>query len=147
MEHGFWQGRWREGRIAFHEGAPNEWLSAHVGTLGIAPEKRRVLVPLCGKTVDLAFLAAHGAEVVGVELVEDAARAFFEEAGLRAARTASGPFVRYEAAGIEIVVGDFFALAPADVGTFDAFYDRAAIVALPPEMRVTYAHTLRALAP
>ncbi len=142
MQHEFWRERWREGRIGFHEGAPNEWLVSHVSVLGITPERRRVLVPLCGKSVDLAFLAAQGAEVVGVELVEDAARAFFEEAGLPAARTVDGALVRYEAAGVEIVVGDFFDLSREDIGVFDAYYDRAAIVALPPPLRVSYARTL-----
>ena len=142
MDEGYWQARWREGRIGFHEGAPNHWLVAHAAVLGITPERRRVLVPLCGKTVDLAFLAARGAEVVGVELVESAARAFFEEAGLPVARTVDGPLVRLEAAGIEIVVGDFLALGPSDVGRFDAFYDRAAIVALPASLRERYARAL-----
>jgi thiopurine S-methyltransferase len=147
MQDEYWQDRWRRGRIGFHEGAPNEWLVKHVSILGIAPERRRVLVPLCGKTVDLAWLAANGAEVLGVELVDSAARAFFDEAQLTPARTVDGALTRYEAAGIEIVVGDFFGLGPEDVGVFDAYYDRASIVALPPELRTTYARTLTALTP
>src|SRR5690606_23041648 len=35
---------------------------------------------------------------------------------------------------------------PEDVGTITAFYDRAAIVALPPELRPRYAEHLRTLA-
>lgn len=147
MEPQFWEGRWRDGRIGFHEGAPNAWLVEHVATLGLSSERRRVLVPLCGKTVDMAYLAGRGAEVVGVELVDSAARAFFAEAKLEPARTIDGVFVRYEAAGVEIVVGDFFALASEDLGPFDAYYDRASIVALPPALRETYAHTLKLLAP
>jgi thiopurine S-methyltransferase len=147
MESSFWQTQWREGRIAFHRPEPNPWLVAHLDRLELGGDRRRVLVPLCGKSIDLGYLASHGAEVVGVELVDAAARAFFEEASLTPARTVDGPLVRYEAAGVEIVVGDFFALGVEDVGTFDAFFDRAAIVALPPEMRARYATTLRALTP
>ena len=147
MQPGYWRDRWRDGLIGFHEGAPNAWLVEHVAALAIAPERRRVLVPLCGKSVDLAFLAAHGAEVVGVELVDAAARAFFEEAKLPAARTVDGALVRYEASGVEIVVADFFQLTPEDVGVFDAYYDRASLVALPPSLREPYARTLRLLAP
>jgi thiopurine S-methyltransferase len=147
VQSGYWQERWRDGRIGFHEGVPNEWLVAHVSVLGITEERRRVLVPLCGKTVDLALLASKGAEVVGVELVDAAARAFFEEAQLPVARTVDGALVRYEAAGVEIVVGDFFDLSPEDVGVFDAYYDRASIVALPPSLRERYARTLDRLAP
>ena len=140
----YWSGRWDEGRIGFHEGAANRWLAEHIGVLGYGVG-RRVLVPLCGKSVDLAFLAAHGFDVVGVEVALSAAEAFYAEAGLTPARADEGGFVRLSSSSIEIVVGDFFAVTPAIVGLFDVFYDRAAIVALPPEMRARYATTLRSL--
>lgn len=157
MEPSFWRERWRTGRIGFHEGKPNERLVRNVGALagpGGAPPAR-VLVPLCGKTVDLAFLAARvaggardgdrGGAVVGVELVEEAARAFFEEQGLPAHRTQDGPLVRWEGGAIEIVVGDFFDVTRAEIGAFDAFFDRAALVALPAELRPRYVAHLRTL--
>jgi hypothetical protein len=80
------------GQIGFHEGAPNAFLQEHVAKLGAS---RQVLVPLCGKSEDLAFLAARGHAVVGVELVEDAVRAFFSEHGLTPAVTARGGFTAY----------------------------------------------------
>jgi thiopurine S-methyltransferase len=141
MEASYWHGRWNERQIGFHEGTPNAWLAEHVAHLGPGPG-RRVLVPLCGKTVDLAFLAAHGFEVLGVELVRSAVDEFFAEAGLTPTITEDGPYVRLAARGIEIVVGDFFALDTARVGAFDTFYDRAAVVALPPPLRERYAATL-----
>ena len=147
MEPGYWQQRWREGRIGFHEGKPNPHLVQHAAVLAIAPERRRVLVPLCGKTVDLAYLAGLGAEVVGVEIVDAAARAFFDEQQIPVARTVDGPLVRYEGAGVEIVVGDFFDLGPEDIGLFDAYYDRASLVALPREMRAAYVRTMQRVTP
>jgi thiopurine S-methyltransferase len=140
----FWESRWRAGQIGFHEGAPNAFLQAHAAVLGAA---RRVLVPLCGKTEDLAFLAARGHAVVGVELVEDAARAFFSEHGLTPAVTARGGFTTYAHGGITIVVGDFFATTSEILGPVDALYDRAALIALPEALRVRYAAHLRALLP
>ncbi len=74
MDAEFWKTRWQAGQIGFHEGRPNAFLEAHAARLGIA---RRVLVPLCGKSVDLAYLAGLGHDVVGVELVEEAAAACF----------------------------------------------------------------------
>lgn len=140
----FWRARWAEGRIGFHLGRPSPRLVEHAHVLGAA---RRVLVPLCGKSVDLAWLAARepAPSVVGVELVEDAARAFFEEQSIPSHRTHDGPFVRYEGASIEIVVGDFFEVTSAEVGRFDACFDRAALIALPPEMRGAYVAHLRTL--
>ena len=78
MEPSFWLERWRENRIGFHEGHPNSYLERHRSELGAG---RRVLVPLCGKTEDLAYLASLGHHVVGIELAEAAARAFFVEHG------------------------------------------------------------------
>jgi thiopurine S-methyltransferase len=138
----FWAGRWREGRIGFHEGAPNAFLQRHNGRLGQA---RRVLVPLCGKAEDLAYLASLGHEVVGIEAVEDAVEAFFAEHEL-APEVDRGKLIRrYSAKGITILCGDVFACTAADVGTVSALYDRAALVALPEDVRPKYVRHLRAL--
>jgi thiopurine S-methyltransferase len=89
MDAAFWQARWDTGQIGFHEGRPNRYLTEFVDTLG---EGRRVLVPLCGKTVDLAYLAERGHQVVGVELVEAAVIGFFAERELtRPSRTVARP--------------------------------------------------------
>ena len=86
--------------------------------------------------------------MVGVELALAAGEAFFDEAGLAASRDERGAFVRLRAGAITIVVGDFFAMGPEELGTFDAFYDRAAVVALPARMRERYAAAVMArLAP
>lgn len=145
MEPSFWLNRWDTGQIGFHEGAPNQWLAEHVALLGPGAG-RRVLVPLCGKSVDLAFLAAHGFEVVGVELVRTAAEAFFSEAGLVPKHVSEGGIERFSARGIEIVVADFFALDAAQLGgPFHAYYDRAAVVALPTDLRMRYASKVASL--
>ncbi|HEU4733334.1 MAG TPA: thiopurine S-methyltransferase [Kofleriaceae bacterium] len=139
-----WLARWRDGRIGFHEGRPNTLLEHHAARLAGC---RRVLVPLCGKSEDLALLAAQGHEVVGVELAEPAVRAFFDEHGLVPVVTARGPFVEYRAGTITLLAGDMFATTPELVGPIDAFYDRAALIALPPELRPRYVEQVRSLAP
>lgn len=145
MEPEFWRERWRTGQIGFHRDDVNPHLRAHRDVL-FAVARPRVLVPLCGKSVDLAYLAAEGAEVVGVELVEDAAVAFFAERGWTPTVTRSGARASYAAHGVEIVVGDLFAETSASLGTFDAIWDRAALVALPPALRARYAPHVATLA-
>jgi thiopurine S-methyltransferase len=140
MEHQFWRDRWAEGKIGFHEGQPNRMLVRYVAHLG---GRRRVLVPLCGKAVDLAFLADLGHTVIGVELVEQAAQEFF--AGASPVITRHAQHVEYAAGGVSIFVGDFFAADAALLGPLDALYDRAALIALPPELRPRYAQHVRAL--
>jgi thiopurine S-methyltransferase len=141
MEHEFWRSRWREGAIGFHEGVPNAYLATHLDAL----PRGRVLVPLCGKTEDLAYLAAHGREVIGVELVEAAAQSFFAEHGATPTVTPRGALTAYTAGTITILVGDLFTVTAADVGQIDGIYDRAALIALPPDVRPRYVAHLGAL--
>jgi thiopurine S-methyltransferase len=155
-----WTARWRDGRTAFHEGRPNALLERHAARL-----TGRVFVPLCGKAEDLAFLAARGHDVVGVDLVEQPIREFFAERDLAPARSQRGPFIAYEVArrgahgpgaphdppgphgSIALLAGDVFAATPELLGPIDALYDRAALIALPPELRVPYVALLRRLLP
>lgn len=139
----FWRERWQAGQIGFHEGKPNEDLVAFWSTLNL-PAGARVLVPLCGKTHDLAWLHAQGHQVVGVELSELACAAFFEEHGRTPERTTSGPYTVWRTPGLEIWQGDVLELP--DDGGFDAIWDRAASVALPPDLRRRYAATLARVA-
>ncbi len=139
----FWFDRWRDGQIGFHEGKPNSHLSHYAGELGT---ETRVLVPLCGKAEDLMFLAAAGHTVIGCELVEDAVKAFFAEHQLTPAVTSHAHHVQYTAGAITIFAGDYFELTPGLIGgPCDALYDRAALVALPPELRSRYAQRTRTL--
>ncbi|HTL36611.1 MAG TPA: thiopurine S-methyltransferase [Kofleriaceae bacterium] len=142
MDPEFWRARWAEKQTAFHEGKTNHFLGKHVGRL-----TGRVLVPLCGKTEDLAFLASMGHEVVGIELVETAVAEFFAEHNILPTITRTPDFAVYVCAGITIIAGDFFATTRQLVGRVDSIYDRAAMVALPPEMRRRYVHHLRQLTP
>ncbi len=142
MDSHFWRSRWGEGRIGFHEGKSNALLVKHLAALGSG---RRVLVPLCGKAEDLAYLAAQGHQVVGVELVESAVRAFFEEHDVKPVITKEGVFTRYTAQNITLLAGDFFATTRELLGPVDALYDRAALIALPDTMRGGYVKHLREL--
>jgi thiopurine S-methyltransferase len=142
MDAQFWHNRWKEGRIAFHEGHANTLFERHVGALDGC---ERVLVPLCGKAEDLSLLAARGHQVVGIELVEQAARAFFSEHSLEPNVRTRGSLLALSSGAIEIVVGDFFAAPNSGLGSFDAFYDRAAMIALPQQMRGRYVSTLRSM--
>jgi thiopurine S-methyltransferase len=147
MEADYWKDRWAKGQIAFHEGAPNASLVDHWPGLGVAGGAR-VLVPLCGKTVDMAWLAGQRLDVVGVEVFDGACEAFFAEAGIAAVRAEEPGIVRRAGRGIELLTADFFALGPRELGRVDALYDRGSVVALPPELRPRWAATLeRTLVP
>ncbi len=141
MEPVFWIERWKEGRIAFHEGAANAFLVEHAARL----PPGRILVPLCGKAEDLAYLASLGHGVTGVELVEDAVRAFFAEHECEPAVTRRGRVTAYTAGAVTLLAGDLFEVTREDVGPIAGVYDRAAMVALPPDTRSRYVAHLRTL--
>jgi thiopurine S-methyltransferase len=127
-----WLERWQEGRIGWHEPGGNVSLRKHW-----SGGNKRVLVPLCGKSTDLLWLEEQGNEVVGVELSDIAARAFFDENGIGYVTRVAG-LTAYEATDRRITVycGDFFEF---NVAGFDACYDRGALIALPPDLRSAYA--------
>lgn len=108
---------------------------------------KRVFVPLCGKAEDLAYLAAREQEVVGVELVEVAVSDFFEERSVKPTITRRGRFNQYTADNITLLAGDFFDLTPEVLGPVDALYARAAVIALPPELRGPYVKKVCELMP
>ncbi|WP_321389307.1 thiopurine S-methyltransferase [Emcibacter sp.] len=142
MEPDFWLKKWQKKDIGFHLGDANPMLVAHFKELAL-PKDSRVFVPLCGKTLDIAWLLSQGFRVAGAELSEIAIRQLFEELGVEPAISEIGDLILYSAEGIDIFVGDIFDLTPGILGPVDAIYDRAALVALPQEMRPRYTAHLR----
>jgi thiopurine S-methyltransferase len=144
MERDFWLERWRENKIGFHRDAVNPHLQSYWGRVAAKPGER-VLVPLCGKSEDLRWLADQACSVVGVELSEIAARGFGKEQGIAFSENRQGEFLVFNAERIQIHVGDFLNFTRAVGGGFSLFYDRAALIALPPTMRPAYAERLTSL--
>ena len=144
MEPQFWLDRWRTGQIAFHQSSVDRSLRRHWPTLGVYAGKR-VLAPLCGKSLDLLWLREQGLEVLGVELAAAAVESFFLENGLPARRRGGGPFDIYDVSGLRLFCGDFFALTPALLGRVDAVYDRAALISWAPALRDGYVEHLAKL--
>ncbi|MAG58975.1 MAG: thiopurine S-methyltransferase [Planctomycetes bacterium] len=145
--HAMWLGRWDEGRIGFHEPLVNGWLT-HCADDLVHADGGVVLIPLCGKTVDIPWLIARDVSVVGVELAKRAVEDLHAENRIEAAVTTEGAQQVWRSPGLTIYQGDFFALDPSVVGPCDAVWDRAAMIALPPEQRGAYVeHVMRFLRP
>ena len=129
-----WLERWQEGRIGWHELDGSALLRRHWPRL---MRGSRVLVPFCGKSVDLLWLASQGMDVVGVEISEIAVRAFFAENDLGFENTLDSGLQCYQAgsAPVKIYCGDYFEFAGE---TCDALFDRGALVAVPASERRRY---------
>jgi thiopurine S-methyltransferase len=145
MDPDFWLARWARGEIGFHRASVHPMLVAHGAPLA----GRRVLAPLCGKSLDLAHLADMGCTVVGVELSEQAIAAFFAERGVWPEVTVEARCTRWVAGPYSLLQGNYFKLTAADLGApCTGLYDRAALIALPAALRPAYAaQTANLLAP
>ncbi|MDQ3203958.1 MAG: thiopurine S-methyltransferase [Pseudomonadota bacterium] len=146
MQPEFWHKRWQSNQIGFHLPEVNPYLQRFWPQLTLE-EGARVLVPLCGKSLDLLWLAHQGHEVLGIELSEKAVEDFFSEHHFDPNVSEQGPFKVYRAGSIELWCGDFFELTAGDVADCTALYDRAALIALPPAMRQQYAAHLNRIMP
>lgn len=141
MKAKFWLERWQSNRIGFHQAKHNKLLLEYWSALDL-PNSARVFVPLCGKTLDMRWLAEQGHEVIGVELAELAVNAFFADETPQ--QDTVERFARYQSGLITILQGDYFDLTSSLLGDVDAVFDRGSLVALPPDMRFRYAdHLLR----
>lgn len=144
MQPEFWHERWRISQIGFHQSTVEANLRAFWPTLGIAPGAG-VFVPLCGKSLDLAWLRDQGHDVSGVEISAIAAEAFLMERGIPARRRSLDNFDLYEAKNLRLFRGDFFELTPELLGEVSAVFDRASLISWVPDMRQRYVEHMAAL--
>lgn len=139
-----WLQHWEQNDIAFHQDKINPWLEKYGSQLAM-PHAANILVPLCGKSQDMLWLAKQGLHVIGVELSQIACEAFFIENNLDVKTESLHNFTRYYSEQIEIFCGDFFALSKEYLPIITAVYDRAALIALPKELRSSYVQHLTQL--
>jgi len=143
----FWSTQWKLKNIAWHKEINHPMLVKHLELLTEGKSALRFLFPLCGKAVDMAWLASQGHWVVGIEYVQDAIEQFFAESKLTFKITELDGFKLYstEDGHIKIYNGDFFQFQSKYEPAFDCVWDRGAIVAIPFEERVKYAEKLMTL--
>ncbi len=137
MDTNFWLQKWKDNNIAFHKSEANPLLVKHFDQLSLA-EGDRVFLPLCGKTLDIAWLLSKGYRIAGAELSAIAINQLFANLKIQPKISPAGQLQHYSAQNIDIFVGNIFDLPKSVLGPVDAIYDRAALVALPKEVRDRY---------
>lgn len=144
MDAQFWHDRWASHEIGFHKSEANPLLVKYLDELSLA-KGSRIFLPLCGKTLDIGWLLSRGYHVAGAELSAVAIDQLFAELGVTPTITKVGALAHYHAPQLDLFVGDIFNVTPELLGPVDAVYDRAALVALPRDMRARYVAHLMAL--
>ncbi|CAA6821003.1 MAG: Thiopurine S-methyltransferase (EC [uncultured Sulfurovum sp.] len=141
-ENSLWLQRWENREIGFNQNQPNSFMVKHFDNLNLETGTR-VLVPLCGKSIDISWLLAKGHKVTGVELSEQAVIELFDELTMSPNISKIDGLILYSTENLEVYVADIFEINSEMLGKIDAIYDRAALVALTTEVRVNYTAHLR----
>ena len=143
-----WAGRWSKQMTGWHQKAEHHTLAKYADS--VLKGRRSVLVPLCGKTVDLTTLALRGHDVLGVEGIHKAIIEYSIENcttidldPMRSTGEYGPKFDSYvgrmkEGGKVELLKGDFFDLPTIGLERVDAVWDRASIVAINPSLRREY---------
>jgi thiopurine S-methyltransferase len=139
-----WLERWKQDRIGFHESTVNPYLPRYLSLFNLKPGDA-IFLPLCGKTIDIVWLAEKGFRVTGIELSEIAIESFFAEQELRYQKFETDDFILRRSGNISLIQGDYFALQAGHLADCKMIYDRAALIAIDEENRSRYCAHMRSI--
>ncbi|KAK2836554.1 hypothetical protein Q7C36_014423 [Tachysurus vachellii] len=145
-----WEGRWQEGRIGFHQPHIHQMLKDNLDKVLCERQQVRFFFPLCGKAVDMKWLADMGHVIVGVEISEKAIKQFFEEHSLEykeepVAAIPEAKVFKSSDGRISLYQCDLYNFSSAIEGQFGGIWDRGSLVAINPCDRPKYATLIRSL--
>ena len=149
-----WSKRWQNNTTGWHLQRVNPILAQHYESYLKKDQdgKSTVFVPLCGKSIDMMWLAQQGNRVVGVEVVEQPCHDFFKEHNIqydvKSLPNNVGQVMSSQVSELDILIYncDYFALTQQVLGfALDSVWDRAAFVAINPSQRCQYAKHLHSL--
>ncbi|AZG74722.1 thiopurine S-methyltransferase [Shewanella livingstonensis] len=146
MEPSFWHEKWQLQQIGFHQYQVNPFLVKYWSHIGLT-ENTQVFVPLCGKSLDMFYLAEQRHAVLGCELNILAVEQFFTDNDLSYQVSNIDDHAVFSTDQVTLYQGDIFTLPPSTTVSIGGFYDRAALIAWPEEMRQQYVKALAALIP
>ncbi|CAF0995300.1 unnamed protein product [Brachionus calyciflorus] len=143
----YWKERWKNNSIEFHCKTNHKMLVKHLDKLTLNRQNLRFFFPLCGKSLDMAWLASLGHQVVGVEFVKSAIEEFFDENKMQFKLIELDKFKLYSSLDekLKIYHGDFFDFSNSYEESFDCVWDRGGLVALPADQRQKYAEVIHRL--
>ena len=141
-----WLDRWKKGTTGWHRSDINPQLIENINQLTKA-KPQKIFVPLCGASLDMKYLIDQGFHVVGVELSPLAIDRFFKENQIEHKVSKVEDFDLYEGKNIDIYCGDFFKLKKNYLNGAICVYDRAALIALNPDLQKKYVGHLKEILP
>lgn len=151
MSIGKWEERWAKGQTRFHMTCVHPQLQKHIHLLTEGKNSQRFFLPLCGKSVDLKWLAQQGHDVIGNECVELACEQFYEENNTQYTTEPltliKGKIFKSKDPNLRVTLYccDFFDLTKDVIGEFDCVWDRGSLAAINTTDRRPYAEQMASL--
>ncbi|XP_039978039.1 probable thiopurine S-methyltransferase isoform X1 [Xiphias gladius] len=138
-----WEQRWQEDRIGFHQPHVHKMLEINIDKVLSKRTGVRFFFPLCGKAVDMNWLASMGHSVVGVDISEKAIKQFFEENNLTYSEEPvpaipGAKVYKSSEKNITLYQCDLYKFCSSIEGQFGAIWDRGSLVAINPRDREKY---------
>lgn len=142
-----WIQKWEDNTTSWHRSAVDPNLQHYLKDLTRGEPSVSMLVPWCGKSVDLPWLCEQGYSVVGAELSEIGVKSMFEENNIPYTVSQEGPFSVYQAKekNLKCLAGDFYKITPELVGMFEAIWDINAFGAAEVKDRSKYISVLESV--
>ncbi|XP_032390651.1 probable thiopurine S-methyltransferase isoform X2 [Etheostoma spectabile] len=139
-----WEERWQKDRIGFHQPHVHTMLENNIDKVLAGRAEVRFFFPLCGKAVDMKWLADMGHSVVGVEISEKAIKQFFEENNMTYSEEPvpaipGAKVFKSSERNISLYQCDLYNFSSSIEGQFGAIWDRGSLVAINPRDREKYA--------
>jgi thiopurine S-methyltransferase len=133
MDKNFWLRKWQDNDTKWSQASVNPHLLTHQHLFGDLAQQT-VFIPLCGDSIDMFWFLQQGANVVGVDLSQQAIDHFY------ATHQLDNIHPR-----LTLFCDDLFNLDREHLGNIDLVYDRAALIALTTEQRQRYVTTINAI--
>jgi thiopurine S-methyltransferase len=143
VEHEFWHNAWEKEKQGWQQSTANTHLQSFWKEFDQGEQNSKVFVPLCGQSLDMLWLLEQGHSVIGVELNRGSIERFYHQHQIPHQVSECGTFTTFDADQLSILTGDFFDLEAKHLDGVSLIYDRAALIALPPDMRVDYAQKIK----
>ncbi|XP_053323026.1 thiopurine S-methyltransferase [Spea bombifrons] len=145
-----WIRKWEKKEIGFHEEKVHKLLAEFLETMLHNRKQITIFFPLCGKAVDMKWLADMGHNIVGVDVCEMGLKDFFKENNVtyleEAVPAIPGAKVFKSTSGnISLYCCSIFDINDSIIGKCDGIWDRGAMVAVNPTDRERYASVILSL--
>ncbi|GFR60726.1 thiopurine S-methyltransferase [Elysia marginata] len=148
----YWQQRYDGGDTYWLRKEATAMLVKHYNKLNPEGKAQNMLLPLCGKSVDLDWLSSQGVPlVVGVDCLLAVLREVSVRSGQSWIQTqvseSGSDFQLLERSDgkMKLYSGDMLRFSTEIAGTFDAMWERGSLIILPPTDINKYAELLKSL--